>query len=112
MSIGIGRRLPRSRSFSRAYDRSETPREKRLLAVRVPCYQMRVVKVGTKRKDTIWTAPASQDVPALVQLNMRAPIAGVKAARKRAENAKARAKTTLGYYAARSSVESLRKLVK
>lgn len=57
-----------------------------------------VEKVGTQRKYTIWTAPASQDVPALVQLDMRAPIAGVKAARKRAENAKARAKTALGYY--------------
>lgn len=83
-----------------------------MLADRAPCYQVEVEKGGPQRRYTIWTAPASHDVPALVQLDMRAPIAGVRAARKRAESAKARAKTALGYYVSRSSAESLRKLVK
>ncbi len=90
----------------------KTLRENWLLVDQLPCYQRCVEKVGTQRKYTIWTAPASQDVPALVQLDMRAPIAGVNVARKRAAEAKVRAKTALGYYVARSSAESLRKLVK
>lgn len=94
------------------YDPRRAPTENRLLGDRTPCYQMEVEKVGTQRKFTIWTAPASHDVPALVQLDMHAPIAGVTAARKRAANAKVRAKTALGYYVSRSSAESLRKLVK
>jgi hypothetical protein len=90
----------------------ETPTENRLLDDQDACYQQYVAKVGTQRKDTIWTAPASQDVPALVQLDMRAPIAGVSSARKRAAEAKVRAKAALGYYVTRSSADSLRKLVK
>lgn len=77
-----------------------------------PCYQRDVTKVGTQRKDTIWTASASHDVPTLAKLDMRAPISGVAAARKRAANAKLRTKTALGRYVARVSAESLRKLVK
>ncbi|HEY4240489.1 MAG TPA: hypothetical protein VGM88_11775 [Kofleriaceae bacterium] len=68
--------------------------------------------MDSARKFTIWTAPASQDVPALVQLDMRAPITGVEAARKRAAGAKARAKTVLRYFVSRPSAESLRKRVK
>jgi hypothetical protein len=77
-----------------------------LPADRRACYQVSV------SKHTIWTAPASPDVPALNQLDMRAPLAGASDARKRAARAKARTKTALGYYVSRSSAESLRKLVK
>lgn len=72
-------------------------------------YHWDVEKVS---KFTIWTAPASNDVPALVQVDMRAPIAGASTARKRAAAAKTRAKTALRYFVSRSSAESLRKLVK
>lgn len=75
-------------------------------------YYRSVEKVGKARTFTIWTAPASKDVPALVQLDMRAPIAGATVARKRAAVAKTRVKTALRYYVSRSSAESLRKLVK
>ena len=93
-------------------DLGEIPKAMRLLVDRGTCYQMFVVKAGAHRKFTIWTAPASANVPALDQLDMRAPLAGASNARKRAALAKARAKTALGYYVSRSSVESLRKLVK
>ena len=61
---------------------------------------------------TIWTAPASEDVPSLHQLNMRAPLSGVRGAKQRAEQAKERVKATLASYVSRPSAESLRKLVK
>jgi hypothetical protein len=84
----------------------------RLLKYRRACYQG-AVKVGTERKFTIWTAPASSnDVPALVQLDMRAPIAGATAAKKRAANAKLRSQKVLKHFVTRTSAESLRKLVK
>ena len=70
------------------------------------------VKPAAHHKFTIWTAPASANVPALDQLDMRAPLAGAKNAQKRAELAKVRAKTALGYYVSRSSAESLRKIAK
>jgi len=105
-----GMRRSRSRSISRAYDHAKSPTENRLPADRIAWYLENVAKVVTQHKHTIWTAPASQDVPALVQLDLRAPIASVKDARKRA--AKARAKVVLGAYASRPSAESLRKRVK
>ena len=71
-----------------------------------------MVKIASQDKFTIWTAPASSDVPVLVQLNMHAPVAGAQSAKKRAASAKAKAKTALAFYASRSSAESLRKLVK
>ena len=104
--------MPQKRSDSRRLRSPSNSERKRLLVDRSSCYQVNVEKAGTQRKYTIWTAPASQDVPALVQLDMRAPIAGVCAARKRAESAKARTKTTLRYFVSRSPAESLRKLVK
>ncbi len=75
------------------------------------CYE-RSVKVGTQRKFTIWTASASNDVPALVQLDMRAPITGMNSAKKRAANVKARTRKMLKHFVSRTSAESLRKLVK
>jgi hypothetical protein len=86
--------------------------ETQLLGRRTACYQG-AVKVGTERKFTIWTAPASSsDVPALVQLNMRAPIAGATLAKKRAATAKLRSQKVLKHFVTRTSAESLRKLVK
>lgn len=82
-----------------------------MLADRAGCYQ-RSVKVGSQRKFTIWTASASSDVPALVQLDMHAPITGVNAAKKRAATAKARTRKALKHFVSRTSAESLRKLVK
>jgi hypothetical protein len=70
------------------------------------------VKVGSQRKFTTWTAPASRDVPALMQLDMRAPIAGMSAAKKRAASAKVRTQNALKHFVSRTSAESLRKLVK
>lgn len=70
------------------------------------------MKVGTQRKFTIWTASASSDVPALVQLDMRAPITGMIAAKKRAASAKAHTRKMLRHFVSRTSAESLRKLVK
>ncbi len=88
------------------------PPDAPLLEYGRPCYH-RAVKIGTERKFTIWTAPASSsDVPALVQLDMRAPIAGATAAKKRAVNAKLRSQTVLKHFVTRTSSESLRKLVK
>ena len=58
----------------------------------------------------MWTAPASHPVPALAQLDLRAPIIG--AARKRAAEAKLQAAATLRNFVSRSCAESLRKLVK
>ncbi|MEO7729557.1 MAG: hypothetical protein ABIY55_01185 [Kofleriaceae bacterium] len=71
-----------------------------------------MVKTASQDKFTIWTAPASPDVAVLDQLDMRAPLAGAAAARKRAASAKARSKTALAFYVSRPSTESLRKLVK
>ena len=83
-----------------------------MLGHRTACYQG-VVKVGTQHKFTIWTAPASSsDVPALVQLDMRAPIAGATVAKKRAAHAKLRSQKVLKHFVTRTSAESLRKLVK
>jgi len=76
------------------------------------CYHVEVVKTASPDKFTIWTAPASPDVTLLGQLNMRAPLAGAQAAKKRAAKAKAKAKMALAFYVSRPSVESLRKLVK
>jgi hypothetical protein len=73
---------------------------------------MVVVKTASQEKFTIWTAPASPEVPLLAQLDMRAPLAGAQAARKRAAKARGRVKTMLAFYVSRSSAESLRKLVK
>jgi hypothetical protein len=70
------------------------------------------VKTAGRDKFTIWTAPASRDVPLLGQLNMRAPLAGAPSARKRAARVMARTKTALAFYVSRPSAESLRKLVK
>jgi hypothetical protein len=80
--------------------------------LRSSCYQCAVVKAATQDRFTIWTAPASPDVPVLDQLDMRAPLAGAPAARKRAASAKARSKAALAFYVSRPSTESLRKLVK
>lgn len=83
-----------------------SPRETRLLWQRTACYQ-EAVKVGTQRKFTIWTAPASSsDVPALVQLDMRAPIAGATVAKKRAASAKLRSQKVLKHFVTRTSAES------
>ncbi|HET7506346.1 MAG TPA: hypothetical protein VFK02_35245 [Kofleriaceae bacterium] len=71
-----------------------------------------MVKTARQDKFTIWTAPASSDVPVLGQLNMRAPLGGAQSAKKRAASAKARAKTALAFYVSRPASESLRKLVK
>jgi hypothetical protein len=88
------------------------PRAIELLGDRPACYQG-CVTVDTLRKFTIWTAPASSsDVPALVQLDMRAPITGATAAKKRAASAKARSQKVLKHFVSRTSAESLRKLVK
>ena len=70
------------------------------------------MKVGTQHKFTIWTAAASSDVPALVQLDMSAPITGMNAAKQRAVSAKLRTQKVLKHFVARASTESLRKLVK
>lgn len=76
------------------------------------CYQV-AVKVGTPCKFTIWTAPASSSaIPALVQLDMRAPIAGATAAKKRAARAKLRSQKMLKHFVTRTSPNSLLKLVK
>lgn len=75
------------------------------------CYE-KSVKVGAQRKFTIWTASASNDVPALVQLDMRAPIAGMDSAKTRAANMKSRTQKMLKHFVSRTSSESLRKLVK
>ena len=80
--------------------------------VLVPAINMKVMKTTSRDKFTIWTAPASADVALLGQLNMRAPLAGARAAKKRAAKAKAKAKTALAFYVSRPSAESLRKLVK
>lgn len=86
--------------------------ETRLLRHRTACYQPPVT-VDTQRKFTIWTAPASSsDVPALVQLDMRAPPAGATVAKKRAASAKLRSQKVLKHFVTRTSAESLRKLVK
>lgn len=70
------------------------------------------VKTASHDKFTIWTAPASPDVPLLGRLNMRAPLAGAPSARRRAARVMARTKTALAFYVSRPSAESLRKLVK
>lgn len=108
-SIRWDREADRFHVFTICWD---SPRETRLLRHRRACYQG-AVKVGTERKFTIWTAPASSsDVPALVQLNMRAPIAGATVAKKRAASAKLRSQKVLKHFVTRTSAESLRKLVK
>jgi hypothetical protein len=77
-----------------------------------PAINVVVVKTASQDKFTIWTAPASPDVPLLLQLNMHARLAGEESAKKRAASAKLRAKAALAFYVSRSSAESLRKLVK
>jgi hypothetical protein len=71
-----------------------------------------VTKTASQRKFTIWTAPAFSHVPVLAQLDMRAPLGGVRSARKHAARTRAKVKGTLAFFVTRPVVESLRKLVK
>jgi hypothetical protein len=70
-----------------------------------------VAKTANQDKFTIWTAPASPNVPVLEQLNMRAPLGDASSAKKRAARTRARLKATLAFYVSRPSAESLRKTV-
>lgn len=80
--------------------------------IRGPAIKEAVAKTVGQSKFTIWTAPASPHVPVLAQLDMRAPLGGVRSARKRAARTRARVKARLAFFVSRPVVESLRKPVK
>jgi hypothetical protein len=77
-----------------------------------PCYPLTVLEDPKASAYTTWTAPASQDVPGLSQLNMDAPLTGIAAARQRAEESDKEVEAAQSFYVSRSSAASLRKFVK
>ena len=76
-----------------------------------PVFLKPVTKQGNNAH-TIWTAPASAEVPALSQLDMSMPLTQSPESRQRIEAAIKRAEEVQAGYATRSSAASLRKLVR
>ncbi len=76
----------------------------------IPCYLQMVSP--KPHAHTMWSAPASREVPALRQLDMTAPPSGASEAQARAVESEREVAAAQTFYAARPTAASLRKRVR